>query len=144
MCQPVPYSPVPKNSTTAPSTDNKEPLPPAPPLLQGHPYIRITRSEGFSEQNFVPIKRTQVSLTQVEIRLLAQHHLDCVYDFLCFRKSGGSFGIIAMHRDACHRKRFGELVPLLSQEDQEKVCEIIDIMSMWEDTLCDSAEKPMW
>jgi len=90
-----------------------------------------------------PAKRVLVSLTQTEIRTLALHHLNSVYHFLCFRKLGGSFGGIHMHRDACYRNRCGKLVRLLSQEDQEKFREIMRIRNMCIDIVRDPAEKPM-
>ncbi len=141
MSQPAPYSPVPKNGTTAPSNVNKEPLPPAPPLLDDHPYIRITQSQGLPERDFDPTKRIPVPLTQAEIRTLAQHHLDSVYHFLCYMKSGGSIGSSELYRDAYYRARFGELAELLSRDDQAKFHEIMRRRNIYVETLRDPEEE---
>jgi hypothetical protein len=140
VSHPAPYGPVPKNGTTARSTDSNEPLPPAPPLLDDHPYIRITHSQGFSEQDFDPTERIPVPLTQTEIRTLAQHHLNSVYHLWGYMKSGGSIGSSDLHRDAYYRGRFGELAELLSEEDRNKFREIMRIRNMYIDTLRDHEE----
>ena len=141
MSQPVPDRPVPKSGTAAPSTNNKEPFPPTPPLLADHAYIRILQYQGLRECDFDPAERISVPLTQTEIRALAQHHLDGVYQFLCYMKSGGCFGSSDFHRDAYYRGRFGELAELLSQEDQDKFREIMRIRNMYVETLRDHEEE---
>ncbi len=109
-------------------------LPAAPAILEDHPYIRITRSQGFVELDFDPAKRVPVLLTQTEIRVLAQHHLNAVYKDLGFMKTCGSFGDADRDRDAYYRSRYRELVELLSKEDREKFREINRIRKNYLDT----------
>jgi hypothetical protein len=129
------------NDHPRPVRDPDGELPPAPPLLEDHPYIRIIEGRGFSEQDFDPAKRIPVPLTQTEIRVLAQHHLDSVYHFLGFMKSGGSFGSSDLHRDAYYRERFGQLAELLSRKDQDRFREIMRIRNTYVDTLRDPEEE---
>ena len=130
------------NHATPPAGNgNREPLPPAPPLLEDHPYIRITQSCGLSEEDFNPTKRVPVPLTQVEIRTLAQHHLDRAYQFLGYMKSGGSVGSSDFYRDSYYRGRFGELAELLTEEDRENFREIMRIRNMYVKGLSDPEEE---
>ncbi len=131
----------PKHALPPTGNGNREPFPPAPPLLEDHPFIRILEHQGFQEQDFNPAKRMPVPLTQAEIRTLAQHHLDKVYQFLGFMKTGGSFGSSDLHRDDYHRDRFGALVDLLPEEDREKFREISRIRDIYIETLCDPEEE---
>jgi len=117
-------------------------LPTAPAVLEDHPYIRITRSQGFSERDYDPAKRVLVPLTQTEIRVLAQHHLDAVYNGLGFIKMCGTFGDADRDRDAYYRGRYRELVELLSKEDCEMFREINRIRKMYLDTFRDAETKP--
>ena len=115
---------------------------PAPTVLEDHPYIRITRCQGFVERDFDPTKRVLVPLTQTEIRTLAKHHLDAVYKGLGFYKWDGSFGDADRDRDTYYRGRYRELVDLLSKEDQEVFREINRIRKMYLDTFRDAETKP--
>lgn len=123
-----------------PSEESREWFQPTPPLLEDHPYVRITQYEGFRECDFNPAKRMSVPLTQAEIRVLAQHHLDRVCQFEGFVKCGGSYGRSDIHRDNYHRGRFVELAGLLSDEDREKFNEIIEIRDRYVETLYDPEE----
>lgn len=128
--------------TSPPAGDvNKEPFPPPPAVLEDHPFIRILQYRGFHESDFDPAKRVPVPLTQAELRTLAQHHLDAVYQFLGFMKTGGSVGSSDFHRDAYHRERFGALAELLSQENREKFSEITRIRNVYIETLRDPEEE---
>jgi len=127
---------------SATSDPSREPFPPSPPVLEEHPFIRILRYQGFSEHDFDPAKRVSVPLTQAEIRTLAQHHLDNVYRFRGFMKTGGSFGSSDLYRDAYHRERYGNLAELLSQEDQAKFQEIQRIRNEYIETLRDTEDDP--
>ena len=117
-------------------------LPAAPAVLEDHPYIRITRRQGFVERDFDPAKRVLVPLTQTEIRTLAQHHLDAVYKSLGFIKWDGSFGDADRDRDAYYRGRYRELVELLSKEDLEMFREINRIRKMYIDSFRAPETKP--
>ena len=115
---------------------------PAPTVLEDHPYIRITRCQGFVERDFDPAKRVLVPLTQTEIRVLAQHHLDAVYKGLGFIKWDGSFGDADRDSDAYYRGRYRELVDLLSKEDLEMFREINRIRKMYIDSFRAPETKP--
>ena len=119
----------------------KEPFPPTPPVLEDHPYIRVLQYQGFREEDFDPANRVPVQLTQTEIRTLAQHHLDAIYQFLGFMKTGGSVGSSDFRRDDYHHDRFGDLTALLSEEDREKFLEITRIRNEYIATLRDPEEE---
>ena len=140
MHHPDSQSRIPNDSTDATKNVNKEPFPPTPPVLEDHPYIRILQYQGFDENDFDPASRVPVPLTQAEIRVLAQHHLDGVYQFLGHMKSGGCFGSSDLHRDAYYRGRFGALADLLSEEDQKRFGEIMRIRDEYIETLRDPEE----
>jgi hypothetical protein len=130
----------PKQATPPDGNGNREPFPSPPTVLEDHPFIRILQHQGFQESDFDPTKRVPVPLTQAEIRTLVQHHLDAVYQFLGFMKTGGSSGSSDFHRDAYHRERFGALTDLLSEEDREKFLEITRIRNAYIETLHDPKE----
>lgn len=131
----------PKHATPPVGAGNRKPFPPKPAPLEDHPFVQILQYQGFHESDFDPAKRVPVPLTQAELRTLAQHHLDAVYQFLGFMKTGGSFGSSDLHRDAYHRERFGALAELLSQEDRDNFCEITRIRNTYIDTLRDPEEE---
>jgi hypothetical protein len=123
------------NSASTTDTSRKEPLPPTPPLLEDHPYIRILRYQGFAESDFDPESRVAVPLTRAEIRVLAQHHLDRTYQFEASINLGCAVGVSDHYRDHYNQCRFGELADLLPEEDQEKFKEIIRIRDKYIETL---------
>lgn len=127
----------PTHATPAAGNGDREPFPPSPAVLDDHPVIRILQYQGFRERDFDPAKRVPVPLTQAEIRTLAQHHLDAVYQFLGFMKTGGAVGSSDLHRDAYHRERFGAFAALLTEEDREKFLEITRIRNAYIEGLCD-------
>ncbi len=131
------------NSNSASTTDasRKEPLPPTPPLLEDHPFIRILQYQGFEESDFKPANRVAVPLTRAEIRVLAQHHLDRIYQFLGYMKTGGCGGSTDFHRDFYHRDRFGELAEHLLDEDLDKFREITRMRDMYIKTLHDPEDE---
>lgn len=120
--------------------EQREPTPPTPPLLDDHPYVRITQYQGFREYDFDPAKRISVPLTRAEIRTLAQHHLDRIDQFEGFIQCGGAYGNSDIHRDNHHRGRFVELSSMLPDEDREKFNEIIEIRDRYIETLYDPEE----
>lgn len=122
--------------------DTREPFPPAPPLLRDHPYVRITQSAGLLEEDFDPTHRTAVPLTRIEIRTLAQHHLDKVASYAAFRRMGGYYGSSDTRRDVHYRNRFSDMMDLLPEEDREKFREIIAMRERYIDTLYDPEEGP--
>jgi len=131
----------PEHATPPAGDANSEPFPTSPAVLEDHPFVRILQYQGFREQDFDPAKRVPVPLTQAEIRTLAQHHLDGVYQFLGYMQTGGSFGSSDLHRDAYHRGRFGALADLLSEEDQKRFGEIMRIRNEYIETLSDPEEE---
>lgn len=131
----------PQHATPPAGNGNREPFPPTPAVLEDHPFVRILQYQGFHERDFDPAKRVPVPLTQAEIRTLAQHHLDAVYQFLAFQKTGGSVGMSDFHRDQYRRERFGALAELLSEEDREKFLEITRIRNAYIETLRDLEEE---
>lgn len=131
----------PKHATSPAGDGNREPFPPTPAVLEDHPFVRILQYQGFYEQDFDPADRVPVQLTQAEIRTLAQHHLDAVYQFLAFQKTGGSVGGTDFRRDHYRRDRFFELSGMLSEEDHRKFDEVIRIRNEYIDTLRDPEEE---
>lgn len=131
----------PEHATPPAGNGNREPFPPTPAVLEDHPFVRILQYAGFYEKDFDPADRVPVPLTQAEIRTLAQHHLDAVYQFLAFQKTGGSFGMSDVHRDRYRRERFVALADLLSEEDQKRFGEIMRIRDEYVETLSDPEEE---